>query len=275
MVLLVLCRRHKKADYSLHPNGYYYKLISFSADKHHYYRDSLLQLSASFATQRDSVFWDSYSNTGDRFFIPVDSASSQFLVQYSSLCCAGDSVCLLVKPADFFNQQFGSAHVPFFSKNDSVIKVRFKVKRVLSVDACSALNRNRQHYEQEQIVRFFGSEERAKAALDPTGFYWVEQPGTTAGEAVEPGSAVTLSYKGSYLNGRFLERSPAGFELVYGTPDQLLKGVNYAIGRLKVGQNAKIILPSRLAFGENGSTNGLVPPYTPLLYEISINAIKK
>jgi FKBP-type peptidyl-prolyl cis-trans isomerase len=61
---------------------------------------------------------------------------------------------------------------------------------------------------------------------------------------------------------------------VYGTPDQVLKGINYVIPRLKVGQSAKIILPSRLAFGEKGSSNGTVPPFTPLLYEITLNDIK-
>ena len=46
--------------------------------------------------------------------------------------------------------------------------------------------------------------------------------------------------------------------------------IHYVIKRLKKGQNAKIILPSRLAFGENGSSNGTIAPYTPLIYEIKI-----
>lgn len=87
---------------------------------------------------------------------------------------------------------------------------------------------------------------------------------------LKPGDLIAIAYQGEYLTGRFLEKSPEKFEFTVGTPDQLLKGLNYVITRLKLGENAKIILPSRLAFGENGSSNGMVPPYTPLVYELEI-----
>jgi FKBP-type peptidyl-prolyl cis-trans isomerase len=69
-----------------------------------------------------------------------------------------------------------------------------------------------------------------------------------------------------------LEKSPANFEFTYGSPEQVLKGLNYVIGKLKFSQSVKIILPSRLAFGENGSSNGVVPPYTPLIYEVKVDS---
>jgi FKBP-type peptidyl-prolyl cis-trans isomerase len=47
------------------------------------------------------------------------------------------------------------------------------------------------------------------------------------------------------------------------------------LASLKNGQTAEILLPSRLAFGEIGSSNGFVPPYTPLIYEVKIIDVKK
>jgi FKBP-type peptidyl-prolyl cis-trans isomerase len=63
-------------------------------------------------------------------------------------------------------------------------------------------------------------------------------------------------------------------EFTYGTPDQLIKGLNIVIGTLKKGEFVKIIVPSRLAFGEKGSSNGSIQPYTPLVYNLKIIDIK-
>ena len=82
-----------------------------------------------------------------------------------------------------------------------------------------------------------------EAARDPLGFYWVDRSGATGTRSVQAGDNISVAYKGEYLNGRFLEKSGDDFELIYGTPDQVLKGLNYVIGRLKMGENAKIILP--------------------------------
>ncbi len=87
---------------------------------------------------------------------------------------------------------------------------------------------------------------------------------------IRPGQQIKIRYRGQLLNGRFVDSVTRNFELRYGTPDQLLTGLNYVIGQLKIGENAKIILPSRLAFGEYGSGDGSVPPHAPLFYDISI-----
>jgi FKBP-type peptidyl-prolyl cis-trans isomerase len=275
--LLFSCSTHgKKAEYAWHPHGYYYKLISFSADTFSYRPGYMVQLAAGFYTQKDSLFWDSDNNLGDNFFIPADStAANDFLKQYASGCAIGDSACLLIKTADFFRQQFKTQQVPFFSKNDSVVKVRLKVKQVLSPADLAAAHNDLQKKELQQIRNYYRLDADFKNAKDSLGFYWVQKPGASVAAKPRPGNVLRLWYRGAYLNGRFLEVSPEKFELVYGMPDQLLKGLNYVIGRIKIGQNAKIILPSRLAFGENGSTNGIIPPYTPLLYEIKIINVKE
>ena len=197
-----------------------------------------------------------------------------FLKNYISKCSALDSACILIKPSDFFRQQFKSGSVPFFSKNDSVVKINFKVKHVFSKEDFVKIQHDLHRKEDAQIEHYFGTVAEAEAACDPLGFYWVDRSGGSGSSTPKSGDLVTIAYRGEYLNGRFLEKSGADFEFIYGTPDQLLKGINYVISRLKLGENAKIILPSRLAFGENGSSNGTVPPCTPLVYEIQLIDLK-
>lgn len=267
------CNRKKQAyQYSYHPSGYYYQLLSFETDSIVHHSNSVLWVAASFRTQSDSVFWDSYNNLNDHFYLENDSAiKGNFLKQHVSTCAAADSVCLLIKPGDFFRQQFKTQSIPFFSKNDSVVKINFKIKQVLTRQEFIKIKQNLLEKEEAQIKRYFGTKAEMEAAQDPLGFYWVDRSGTALGnKPLKPGDLIAIAYQGEYLTGRFLEKSPEKFEFTVGTPDQLLKGLNYVITRLKLGENAKIILPSRLAFGENGSSNGMVPPYTPLVYELEI-----
>jgi FKBP-type peptidyl-prolyl cis-trans isomerase FkpA len=276
LLLLAACREKRNEVYSHRYPGYYYRLLSFSSDSFTYRPNAMALVAASFKTQSDSVFWDSFNNLADRFYFRIDSgASDNFIRHYISTASVYDSACLLIKPADFFRQQFGSDSIPFFSKNDSVVKVELKLKKILSQAEFEKLESNLRRLETEQVEGFFGSPAQLEQALDPAGFYWISRPEPSGLDAIEEGDQVLLSYTGHFLNGRLFENSASHFEYIYGTPDQLLKGLNYATGKLKLGQTAKILLPSRLAFGENGSSNGVVPPYTPLIYELKIIDVKK
>ena len=268
-------QKQKVKDFSYHPSGYYYRLISFDSDSSAYRPDKIAWVTASFKTQSDSVFWDSFNNLNDKFYLENDSSEKDnFLKNYISKCSASDSACVLIKPEDFYRQLFKTASIPFFSRNDTVVKVNFKVKRVLNKDEFVKIQHNLEKNEKAQIKRYFGTLVEMEAARDPLGFYWVDLTEGSGSEFPKAGDNISIRYKGSYLNGRFLEQSGSDFEFIYGTPDQVLKGINYVIGRLKLGGNAKIILPSRLAFGEKGSSNATVPPFTPLVYEIQLTKLQ-
>ena len=50
----------------------------------------------------------------------------------------------------------------------------------------------------------------------------------------------------------------------------MIDGLKTALKGMKEGENLKIILPSRHAFGEEGSLAGIVPPYTAVIYDVNI-----
>lgn len=278
--LFFLSCKDKKTElnphFSYHSLGYYYQLLAFEEDHSHLHPKQIAWLSATFKTQSDSIFWDSFNNMNDKFYVRTDTATtSNLITHYVSRLAALDSVCILLQPKDFFTQQFKSDTIPFFSKTDSCVKIYLKVKQLYSEDEFLKVQHDLELNEMRQIYKFYTTEVEAEAAMDQLGFYWVEKSGPETGPEIKTGNTISIAYEGYFLNGRFLERSGKDFEFKYGTPDQVLKGLNYVIAGLKKGQNAKIILPSRLAFGENGSSNGIVPPYTPLLYNIKITDIKE
>jgi FKBP-type peptidyl-prolyl cis-trans isomerase len=267
-------KRQAETGFSRHPLGYYYQLISFDSDAA-YRPNKIAWVGAVFKTQNDSVFWDSYNNLNDCLYLVCDSAEKDnFLKNYISRCSAQDSACLLINTKDFFYQQFKTAAIPYFCRQDSVVKVSLKVRQIFGREQFARIQDNLRQKEEEQIEGYFGSPSAMERAADPQGFFWLERRGALSETRPGPGDLLTITYTGYFLNGRLLERSGTGFEYIYGTPDQVLRGLNYVIGNLKLGESAKIILPSRLAFGENGSSDGSVPPYTPLVYEVQLTDIK-
>jgi FKBP-type peptidyl-prolyl cis-trans isomerase len=271
-VCIQSCKRHEpKEQFKKSDKGYWFRLIAFEDTKKSSGEPAMAWVSAAFRTQDDSLFYDTKNDLKDRFFVHTDTsyAANVFktAVSYST---EGDSLCILVNTGTFFKEQFRSA-VPLFCKGDSVVKVYYKVKDLLTETEYAKIVNENTSNELQEIESFFGSPEQFERSRDPLGFYWVERPSGNAGPPVESGNTLSISYSGGFLNGRVIDVSPANFQIVYGTPDQLLKGLNYVISRLKIGQTTKIILPSQLAFGESGSSNGSVPPFTPMLYKISIN----
>jgi len=278
VILLIICfscgRKKNKNDFSQHPLGYHWKLLAFSSDSAIYLNGKTARVNAIFCTQNDSVFYDSRHDLRDRFFVKIDTVNNTNKLRHViSRCNKGDSLCVLIPVKDFFNEQFGT-EIPFFSEQDSVVKIYLRVMDILSEEAYSETTTNILNNENEEIKNYFGSEEKMKAAKDSLGFYWVERPPSLNGENIHSGDLISLSYEGAFLDGRIVDVSPANFSINYGTPDQIIKGLNYVISRLKLGQDSKIILPSQLAFGEQGSSNGSIAPFTPMLYKISITTKK-
>jgi FKBP-type peptidyl-prolyl cis-trans isomerase len=94
------------------------------------------------------------------------------------------------------------------------------------------------------------------------------------------GDMMYLHYKGYFLNGEMFDNSYINnakpIEYIVGKPNQLIVGLEILLPHLQENQKIKIILPSYLAYGKKGSSTGIVPPDTPLYYELEIlKTVKK
>lgn len=128
--------------------------------------------------------------------------------------------------------------------------------------------------EEEQLV--------LQRYLSDTAAHWQEWMGVhyrldrpcPKGSAVRSGETVTIHYRAySLLDGRSLDDThkggqPLTFRL--GDPGQVIKGIEVAMHLLPKGGRGRFVIPSSLAFGSDGSSSGIVPPNTPLLYEIEV-----
>lgn len=87
------------------------------------------------------------------------------------------------------------------------------------------------------------------------------------------GSQVSIHYKGYFLDGYVFDNTYEKAitpSFTFGQEYQMIDGLQTALSGRKEGERVKIILPSRHAFGEEGSLAGIVPPYTAVIYDVNI-----
>lgn len=81
-------------------------------------------------------------------------------------------------------------------------------------------------------------------------------------------ATVVVEYKGRLLNGRqFDASSEARFIL---SPNNLIPGFVDGLRMMNREEKAYILIPSHLAYGARGSSTGNIPPFSPLVFEITL-----
>ncbi|SHG17391.1 peptidylprolyl isomerase [Flagellimonas flava] len=96
-----------------------------------------------------------------------------------------------------------------------------------------------------------------------------------SGIKAEKGKTVSVHYEGSLTNGQVFDSSysrnqPIDFTLGVG---QVIPGWDEGIGLLKVGDKARFVIPSQLAYGSAGA-GGVIPPDATLIFDVELMDVK-
>lgn len=136
-------------------------------------------------------------------------------------------------------------------------------------------------YEQGRIEAYMDTVAQFETILDDgtgaTMYYMIDQ--ATDGQLIENDSAVTLAYTGMLLDGRVFDSADADnpYTFTMGEAEHIT-GWDLALPMLREGENARLLIPYPLAYGEQGrinQTSGLraIPPYETLLFEIEVISV--
>jgi FKBP-type peptidyl-prolyl cis-trans isomerase len=93
---------------------------------------------------------------------------------------------------------------------------------------------------------------------------------STGGKQAKSGDKVTVKYKGSLLNGNVFDETREGqdpFSFTIGL-GQVIRGWDEGLQLMKEGEKYKLIIPSYLAYGEQGQ--GPIPPLSTLVFDIEL-----
>ncbi|HET6244936.1 MAG: FKBP-type peptidyl-prolyl cis-trans isomerase [Bacteroidetes bacterium] len=125
---------------------------------------------------------------------------------------------------------------------------------------------------EHKILKKYIKENNISESSYSDGIYLIfEKKGE--GKKITQGMKVSINYRGSFLNGEVFDDTFAdkkSFDLTLGTSEQVISGLEIAIKKMNNGGKAKIIIPSHFGFGESGSSTGIIPPNTTLIYEVEI-----
>lgn len=93
------------------------------------------------------------------------------------------------------------------------------------------------------------------------------------GNSLKTGQRVAIHYRAKFADGkRFDDTYASGMplEFTFGDPDQVIEGIYIGLSYLNKGAKAILVIPPTLAFGEEGSSTGIVPPNKTVIYEIEV-----
>lgn len=97
------------------------------------------------------------------------------------------------------------------------------------------------------------------------------------GEEAGYGKRVALKYTGRFLNGEIFNSTDGledGTQSFYiGQELQVIKGIEEALLFMREGDAIILFVPSWIGFGVDGSSTGIVPPHTPVMFEVELNKV--
>ncbi|MDN3643732.1 peptidylprolyl isomerase [Lutimonas halocynthiae] len=103
--------------------------------------------------------------------------------------------------------------------------------------------------------------------------YQIIQKGS--GAQASQGKEISVHYKGQLPDGRVFDSSydrkqPIDFTVGIG---QVIKGWDEGLQLLQVGDKARLVIPSHLAYGSQGA-GGVIPPDATLIFDVELVAVK-
>ena len=256
----------KFSGYDKTQSGLYYKMFKISKDTIKPKIGDWVSLDMKYTYKmkgKDTTLFDSKKQMGTpvRFQIPRSDFKGD-IYEGIRMMSAGDSAAFIISADSLFLKTFKMAKRP--PMIDSSSFVNFYV-HLLTVDSPLSLEKK----EGESLQSYLTTN---KITVQPTssGIYYIEStPGK--GMKIDSGCGVKLQFKVSLVDGKqifstFDRPEPVSFQ--YGkrfdTP-----GLEQAIGMMKKGTKVTVIVPSKMAFGEQGRGT-IVPPYSTIIYNVEI-----
>jgi FKBP-type peptidyl-prolyl cis-trans isomerase FkpA len=272
-ILLYSCiDRQEYPGFKYARHGIYYQLHKIGEDNKKPKVGDFVTVDLIYKTLEDSVFF-----TGRRKFQITRPDFKGAIDECFMMLAAKESATFIISANDFFKKTL-QTNLPGFFKEDSKMKVTIDI---IEIQTEKEYNKEKEaflHWIQDFgdyekiILRQFLEEKKLPEKPVLSGMYFINiRKGE--GKKIEIGDTITINYEGKFLNGKFFDstvKRKQPFQFVYGTEWQVVKGLEEALGIMSEGEKSLIILPSELAFGTEGSSTGIIPPFTSLIFEVEI-----
>lgn len=123
----------------------------------------------------------------------------------------------------------------------------------------------------DALLQQYIQDNNLNAVSAQDGLYYVIDVEGTGDQANSVFSTVTLHYTGQLLDGTTFDTSTGGNPRTFSLSG-LIEGWQLGIPYFKAGGSGKLLIPSHLAYGSQGS--GQIPPNTPIVFDIELISVQ-
>ncbi len=265
-----------KAQYLTGPNGVkYFFWRTYNRPQHANIGD-LVFVEMMGKTDKDSLVMSSYvQGHSFQIFVPSPSYKGCFY-EMLTLMGEGDSAEVSVVADSFFLRSMGSP-MPDFITPGSKLKITIKMISIvtkLEYDQRMAEDAKNADADQNTNIQKYIADNKLQMIKTSSGLYY-QFPLKGFARRASLGDSVTVHYTGYFLDEKVFDSSipddrPITFKV---GSEAIIKGWSEALQLMSIRDKILVIIPYQLAYGEKGG--GVIPPYTPLIFEIELLDIKK
>lgn len=271
-LLLITCFSSEYPGFKKIDKNMYLQLHKIGEDSAFIHPNDYVTCDLVYKTMNDSVFFEGRR----KFQVSAELLTNSFDKGLTELR-EKDSVTFILPSQLFFDSTLETS-VPTYLSGKEKMKISLAVLEVQSQEKYEREKEAFLHwiedfdsYEQV-ILRQFIEQEELDVQPEESGLYYIVLR-EGQGEKVKKDDTLTVHYEGRFLNGKFFDstkKRDEAFTFVYGQEWQVIEGMEKAIGMMREGEKALFILPSDLAWGKSGSSTGIIPPYTSLIFEVEV-----
>ena len=290
-VIITSCGKSKYPGFKETDNGLYYKFHIQNKDAKKAQLGDIIVGEINFRNA-DSIL--SSTKGVPQRILRVDSV--KFKGDFNEgllLMGIGDSATFIVSADSLYK---GMKLPPFFKTGDMcyfdikikelVSKADFEKERNEAMANQQKMIEEAKTNEPKELEKYL-SDNKIKVKPTESGLYFIEIK-KGAGAKAEKGKKVKVNYTGKLTNGNIFDTSVEAeaknanvynekrlyepFEFTLGE-GQVIPAWDEAISMMKVGGKAKLVIPSKLGYGERGAGNA-IPPCAVLVFEVELIAVK-
>ncbi len=262
--------------FSVTSNNIHYKLVTLGDGGLKAQPSNYISVVVSYRTISDSLFFH-----GVRTFQLTEPQFPGSIDECFAMLEKGDSAIFYISANDFFTKTI-ETNLPRFIEPNSYLRVDILMLDILTekqyqLDKEAFLHwiEDFGEYEKVLLKQYL---ENQTFDFEPTesGLHYIPII-KGVGNKIQIGDTITVHYEGRFFNGKYFDstrKRNEPFQFVYGQKWQVIPGLEEAIGMMNPSEKSLFIIPSYLAFGQGGSSTGIVPAFTPVVFEVEIVEVK-
>jgi len=142
---------------------------------------------------------------------------------------------------------------------------------IISLSSCSKENIYKNRTKGEEFLKENGK--RPEVTTTASGLQYEVLVANNTGARPNASTKVRVHYRGTLIDGTEFDSSIGGSPIEFNVSGGVIKGWTEALKLMNVGAKWKIYIPYSLGYGAEGSSDGKIPPFSVLIFEIELLGI--